>query len=227
MSATGSMGKLPKPFNWRNAINPAIYVVGLIPAVAYFYLGIMDQLGADPMKTLERALGLWSLRFLIIGLAITPLRRLGGPNLVRYRRAIGLLAFIYASLHLTVYLVLDQGLDWGAIWADIVKRPFITVGMLAFIILVPLAATSSNAMIKRLGAQAWQKLHKWVYAAVALAAIHFVMVVKAWPAEPLIYAAIVAVLLFFRVFSPVRGNGKRPSRSPERPTDQALTSRAI
>ena len=178
----------------------AIYLVGMLPAVWYFYLGIADQLGADPQKTLERLLGLWALRFLIITLAITPLRRLGGPSLIRYRRALGLLAFYYAALHLTVYMVLDQGLDFAAIWADIVKRPYITVGVFAFVMLVPLAVTSNNAMIRRLGGATWQRLHRLVYVATAAAAIHFVMVVKAWPPEPLIYAAIVAVLLLFRVW---------------------------
>jgi sulfoxide reductase heme-binding subunit YedZ len=177
----------------------AIYIVGMLPAAWYFYLGITDQLGADPQKTLELLLGLWALRFLIMTLAVTPLRRLGGPNLVRYRRAIGLLAFYYAALHLTVYLVLDQGLDLAAIWADIVKRPYITVGMLAFVILVPLAVTSNSAMIRGLGAVGWRRLHRWVYVAAAAAAIHFVMVVKAWPPEPLVYAGIVAVLLLCRL----------------------------
>ncbi len=179
-------------------VRRVIYVTGMSPAFWYFYLGVMDQLGADPQKTLERLLGLWALRFLIMALAITPLRRLGGPNLVRYRRAIGLLAFYYAALHLTVYMVLDQGLDLAAIWADIVKRPYITVGMLAFGILVPLAVTSNRAMIRRLGAAAWQRLHRWVYVAAAAAAVHFVMVVKAWPPEPLVYASLVAILLMSR-----------------------------
>jgi sulfoxide reductase heme-binding subunit YedZ len=179
-------------------VRRAIYLAGMMPAVWTFYLGLMDQLGADPQKTLERTLGLWALRFLILALAITPLRRLGGPNLIRYRRAIGLLAFYYALLHLSVYTVLDQGLDLGAIWADIVKRPYITVGMLAFAILVPLAVTSNAPMIRRLG-QRWQKLHRWVYLAAAAAALHFIMLVKSWPAEPLIYAALVAVLLGFRL----------------------------
>ena len=181
-------------------IRRAIYIIGLMPAVWYFFLGITDQLGADPQKTLERLLGLWALRFLILSLAITPLRRLGGPNLIRYRRAVGLLAFTYASLHLTVYMVLDQALDFAAIWADIVKRPYITVGMFAFVILVPLAITSNTAMIRRLGGSAWQRLHRLVYVAAAAAAVHFVMVVKAWPPEPLIYAGIVAILLLFRLW---------------------------
>jgi sulfoxide reductase heme-binding subunit YedZ len=176
----------------------------------------MDQLGADPQKTLERLLGLWALRFLILCLAITPLRRLGGPNLVRYRRAVGLLAFYYAALHLTVYMVLDQGLDLAAIWADIVKRPYITVGMLAFGILVPLAVTSNGPMIRRLGAAAWQRLHRLIYLAAAAAAIHFVMVVKAWPAEPLIYAALVAILLLFRLSVRLQKR-RKPSRHSAEP----------
>jgi sulfoxide reductase heme-binding subunit YedZ len=187
----------------------------MTPAVSTFYLGVVDQLGADPLKTLEQTLGLWALRFLIIGLAITPLRQLGGPNLVRYRRAIGLLAFYYAVLHLLVYLVLDQGLDLTAIWQDILKRPYITIGMLAFALLVPLAATSNNYMIKRLGAAAWQRLHRLVYVAAPAAAIHFVMLVKAWPLEPLVYAALVAGLLLFRLAIRMMP-GRHVSRQPRR-----------
>lgn len=199
----------------RHLLRPGhLYWLGMIPAVWTFYLGLTDQLGADPMKVLERSLGEWALRFLILCLAITPLRRLTGVNLLRYRRAIGLLAFFYATLHLTTYLVLDQGLDLAAIWADIVKRPFITVGMAAFLILVPLAATSNNAAIRRLGGAAWSRLHRWVYVAVALAAVHYVMVVKAWPLEPLIYAAIVAALLIYRLVArwraPARSKAARP-----------------
>jgi methionine sulfoxide reductase heme-binding subunit len=189
---------LPRWLTGADPVRRAIYIVGIMPAVWYFYLGITDQLGADPQNALERVLGLWALRFLVASLAITPLRRLGGPNLIRYRRAVGLLAFIYATLHLTVYMVLDQGLDVSAIIADIIKRPYITVGMFAFLILVPLAVTSNNTMIRRLSGGAWQKLHRWVYVAAAAAAIHFIMLVKAWPPEPLIYAAIVALLLLFR-----------------------------
>jgi sulfoxide reductase heme-binding subunit YedZ len=185
-------------------IRRSIYIVGLMPAVWTFYLGLMDQLGADPQNVLERTLGLWALRFLILTLAITPLRRLGGPNWIRYRRTLGLLAFYYALMHLTVYLVLDQGLDFAAIWADIVKRPYITVGMLAFAILVPLAVTSNNASIRRLGGSAWARLHKLVYGAIAAAALHFIMLAKVWAVEPLIYAAIVAVLLAYRLVIDLR-----------------------
>jgi sulfoxide reductase heme-binding subunit YedZ len=188
-----------RPLSWRDFIRPLIYWGGMVPAVWAFYLGFTDQLGPDPIKELEHELGIWALRFLIIGLAVTPLRRLGGPSLLRYRRAIGLLAFFYVCLHLAVYVGLDQGANLAAIWADIVKRPFITVGMLSFLLLVPLAATSNNAMIRRIGAQSWQRLHRLVYAAAALGALHFVLLVKSWPPEPLIYAAIIAGLLIFRL----------------------------
>lgn len=184
---------------WLGPGTSALYALGLTPAVWTFYLAVTDQLGADPLKVLERSLGLWALRFLVLGLAITPLRRIGGPNLVRYRRTIGLLAFCYALLHVAVYVWLDQGLDAGLIWKDIVKRPYITVGLASFLILIPLAATSNATMIRRLGAAAWQRLHRWVYLAAAAAAVHFIMLVKAWPAEPFVYAAIIAALLLFRL----------------------------
>ena len=185
-----------------------VYIVGFVPAVWLFYAGITDQLGADPMRYLEQALGLWALRFLVATLAITPLRQLFNINLLRYRRAIGLLAFYYAALHLTTYLVLDQGLDMAAIVADIVKRPYITMGMATFVILVPLAMTSNNAAIRRMGGQAWARLHKLVYGAAIGAVLHYILVVKSWPPEPLVYAAIVAVLLGYRL---VRSLVKKPS----------------
>ncbi|MGE0628646.1 MAG: protein-methionine-sulfoxide reductase heme-binding subunit MsrQ [Hyphomicrobiaceae bacterium] len=189
-------------------IRGAIYALGIVPACLYFYAGINDQLGADPMKTLERALGLWALRFLIAGLAVTPLMRFAGINLIGYRRAFGLLAFFYAALHLTVYMLLDQQLDWAAIWGDIVRRPYITIGMAAFVILVPLAVTSNTTMVKRLGARAWQRLHKLVYVAAAAGAIHFLLVVKSWPLEPIVYAAAVAALLAMRLI-PRRRRARR------------------
>jgi sulfoxide reductase heme-binding subunit YedZ len=176
-----------------------VYMAGLVPAVLFFSLGVMDRLGADPLKALERELGVWALRFIIAGLAITPLRQVAGINLLRYRRAIGLLAFYYAALHLITYVVLDQGLDWAVIWTDILKRPYITIGMASFILLVPLAVTSNNASIRRLGGQAWARLHKLVYVAAIGAAVHYVLLVKSWPLEPLVYAAIVLTLLAYRL----------------------------
>jgi len=199
-----------------------VYAVGFVPAVSYFTLGVMDRLGADPLKVLERELGEWALRLLIAVLTITPLRQLVGINLLRYRRAVGLLAFYYVGLHLITYLVLDQGLDWAAIWADIVKRPYITIGMTSFLLLVPLALTSNNAAIRRMGGQAWARLHKLVYVAAAGGALHFILLVKAWPLEPLVYAAIIAVLLAYRL---VRSLTKQPrsgrARSREIRPDRA------
>lgn len=210
--------RLPRWLTGTDPVRRTLYIVGMVPAVWYFYLGLTDKLGADPQNVLERALGLWALRFLIAALAITPLRRLGGPNLIRYRRAIGLLAFYYATLHLTVYMVLDQGLDASAIIADIIKRPYITVGMFAFVILVPLAVTSNNVMIRRLSGGAWQRLHRWAYVASAAAAVHFIMLVKAWPAEPLIYAALVAILLLFRLATYLQKRwNPPPARAAARP----------
>jgi sulfoxide reductase heme-binding subunit YedZ len=215
------MAARPAPSSLRRVLlgadpaRRAIYVFGMVPAVWYFYLGFTDQLGADPLNVLERGLGRWALRFLIAALAITPLRWLGGPSLIRYRRAVGLLGFYYAALHLSVYMVLDQGLDFAAIWADIVKRPYITVGMLAFIILVPLAVTSNNTMIRHLGAAAWQRLHRAVYVATAAAVIHYLMVVKTWPPEPVIYAVLVTVLLLFRVWLAVQKRLRRKAREPQ------------
>lgn len=187
----------------------ALYAIGLVPAVWTFYLGLIDRLGAEPIKALEHALGLWSLRFLIASLCVTPLRDLFGIRLIAHRRMLGLLAFYYAALHLLTWLVLDQGFAWDAILKDIVKRPYITIGMVAFTILIPLAVTSNATMIKRIGGAAWQRLHRWVYVAAALAAIHFIMVVKAWPPEPLIYGAIVAALLGYRAVNAWRQPARR------------------
>ena len=192
---------------WIGPGSWALYALGLSPGIWTFYLGLNDQLGADPLKVLERTLGLWALRFLVIGLAVTPLRKLGGPNLIRYRRTFGLLAFFYALFHVIVYIVLDQGLDVGAIVADIVKRPYITIGMVAFLTLVPLAVTSNATMIRRLGGKAWQRLHRWVYLAAAAGALHFIMLLKTVTFEAAFYAGMVAALLAFRLWD--RSHKKR------------------
>ncbi|MFV3076254.1 protein-methionine-sulfoxide reductase heme-binding subunit MsrQ [Niveispirillum fermenti] len=183
-----------------------VYLLGLVPAVYYFWQGIYGDLGADPLKVLEHALGEWALRFLIAGLAVTPLRRELGINLLKYRRALGLLAFLYVLLHLGVYAVLDQGLDWRSVGADILRRPYITVGMAGFLLLLPLAATSFNAAIRWLGGRNWSRLHKLVYPAALAGALHYVMLVKSWPLEPLVYAAIVLALLGWRLW---RGRSHR------------------
>ncbi len=182
----------PRVINWL------IYVLGVMPGLWTFSLGLTDQLGADPVKELEHTLGLWALRFLILTLTITPLRELTRVNWLRYRRALGLLAFYYAAFHFTTYLVLDQSLDLPAIGADILRRPYITIGMFALTLLIPLALTSNNASIRRLGRN-WRKLHRLAYVATLAGAVHFLLAVKSWPPEPLIYAAIVGLLLGYRL----------------------------
>ncbi|WP_159728693.1 protein-methionine-sulfoxide reductase heme-binding subunit MsrQ [Methylosinus sp. Ce-a6] len=199
----------------------AVYVAGFVPAIWTFYLGVMDRLGPEPIKALEQELGLWSLRFLLLCLAITPLRRAAGVDLLRYRRALGLLAFYYAALHLSAYVALDHSFDWIAIGRDILKRPYVTSGMAAFVILVPLAATSNNAAIRRLGGKAWARLHRLVYVAAVAAAAHFLLIVKSWPAEPLLYAAATAALLAMRAFPAVL---RRARSIPAPRRRRALTS---
>jgi len=188
-----------------------VYLIGALPGLWAFWLALGDRLGADPVKALEHLLGIWALRFLIASLAVTPLRRLGGPNLVRFRRALGLLAFFYACAHLLTWIALDRGPDIGAIIGDIVKRPYITLGMATFAILAPLAWTSNARSIKRMGGAAWQRLHRWVYLAAVLAIGHYLLSLKSWTSEPLAYAVAVAALLLFRVFWRSRGN--KPPRA--------------
>jgi sulfoxide reductase heme-binding subunit YedZ len=182
----------------------AVYVVGFVPAAWLLHLGLTGWLGPEPIKALEQGLGLWSLRFLLACLCVTPLRRFAGVDLLRYRRALGLLAFYYALLHLTAYVALDHGFDWSAILADVVKRPYVTIGMASFALLVPLAATSSSAAIRRLGGKAWARLHRLVYVAAIGGAAHFLLVVKSWPLEPVLYAAATIAILALRAIPRAR-----------------------
>jgi sulfoxide reductase heme-binding subunit YedZ len=159
-----------------------------------------DALGADPVAEIEHRLGLWALRLLMIALAITPLRQVTGqPLLIRFRRMLGLYAFFYACLHFAAYLGLDLRGYWTQIFAEIVKRPYITVGFSAWLLLVPLAITSTQGWIRRLGRN-WGRLHKLVYAVGVLAVLHFWWLVKSDIREPLLYASILAVLLGWRLW---------------------------
>jgi methionine sulfoxide reductase heme-binding subunit len=183
-------------------IKAGVFVLALLPFVrlAVSALWFPDVLGANPAEFITRSLGDWCLRFLLITLAVTPVRRVTGWNwLLRLRRMFGLFAFFYAVVHFTSYIAFDHVFDVVAILKDIVKRPFITVGFTALVLLVPLAATSTNAMVRRLGAQTWRALHRLVYPIGVLAVLHFWWMVKRDITEPAIYGAILAVLLGYRV----------------------------
>lgn len=181
-------------------LKPPVFIASLLPLAWYLWGLQADTLGANPIEALTRGLGTWALNFLLITLTITPLRKYSGwAWLVRLRRMLGLFAFFYACLHLTTYLWLDQFFDWFAIVKDIWKRPFITVGMTAFALLLPLALTSNNAAIRKLGGRRWQALHRSVYVTVMLAVLHYAWMVKADLAKPLLYAGLLAVLLALRI----------------------------
>ncbi|MEC9342677.1 MAG: protein-methionine-sulfoxide reductase heme-binding subunit MsrQ [Pseudomonadota bacterium] len=186
-----------------------LYLVALVPGVWTFWQALHGGLGADPMRVLEHELGIWALRFMLATLAVTPLMRWGGVRVLRFRRMLGLTVFFYALAHLAVYLVLDQQFYWGAIARDILKRPYIMFGMAAFVMLLPMAATSNNASVKRLGAAAWRNLHRLAYPAGLFMVLHYLWLVKSWTTEPLIYAAIMAVLLALRLVPLIPGRGTR------------------
>ncbi|MCV6825770.1 MULTISPECIES: protein-methionine-sulfoxide reductase heme-binding subunit MsrQ [Halocynthiibacter] len=176
-----------------------LYVLGMVPVAALTLQLFNGQLGIDPVKTLEHELGEIALQLLIAGLAITPLRNAFGLNLIKFRRAIGLLAFAYVVMHLGVWLFLDMQLLMQQILKDLVKRWYITIGMFGLLLMIPLALTSNNLSLRKLGAANWRKLHKLTYGAVLAGAIHYVILVKGWQLEPLIYLAIVVLLLAMRI----------------------------
>jgi sulfoxide reductase heme-binding subunit YedZ len=182
-------------------IKPIVFLICLAPAI---WLGaglFMGWLGVNPIETLLRELGQWALRFILLGLAISTVRRLTKFNAVmRYRRMIGLFAFFYAIVHLSVYVGIDHFFDWATIWKDIVKRPYITIGMAAILMLIPLAITSPKSMVKKMGGKAWKKLHKLAYPIGVCSVIHYLLLVKADIREPLIYGAILIFLLGERVY---------------------------
>jgi len=178
----------------------AVSLACLAPLLWLAWRGYHGDLGANPIEKIIRNLGVWGLRLLIVGLTITPLARiLKQPRLIRVRRPIGLFAFGYILLHLTTYIGVDQYFDWVAIWKDILKRPFITIGMAAFVLLIPLAATSFNAAIRKLGPLNWRKLHRLIYLIVPLGVVHYYLLVKADHRPPVVYGVIVLLLLGYRL----------------------------
>lgn len=179
-------------------VKPFVFVLCLLPAASLLWGAAAGRLGANPIEAITHGTGEWTLRLLLVTLTMTPLARLSGQSWpMGLRRMFGLFAFFYAVLHLMTYLWLDQFFRWGEIVTDVMDRPFITAGMSAFLLLVPLAATSTRGMMRRLGRR-WKTLHRLVYPAAVLAVLHFVWLVKADLQRPLVYAAILAVLLGYR-----------------------------
>lgn len=209
MASTVTLAK-PLALHWQQpgprlfaSIKGLLFLVCLLPLAQLLWHALLGH-AVNPIEDLTRGLGTWTLRFLLITLCVSPLRALGAPGwLLRLRRMLGLYAFFYACLHLLTYLWLDQFFDWAAIVRDIVKRPFITVGMLAFLLLLPLAITSTDGWIRRLKRN-WGKLHRLVYVIAPLGVLHYLWLVKRDLQSPLIYAAILAVLLLWRVWRYLR-----------------------
>jgi len=213
-------GKRRLPIAW---VASALALLPLAWLVADAFLG---RLGVEPVEVVVRRSGWWALTLLIVTLGVTPLRRVTGWNsLVQARRALGLWAFGYASLHVLLYVGLDQGFGWSYILEDILERPFITAGFVAFVLLVPLAATSTRNSIRRLGGKRWQRLHRLVYPAAVLAVLHFFWLVKADAREPLLFAGVLALLFVARL--PTWRSGARGTRSASSRSDPAHEKQAV
>jgi methionine sulfoxide reductase heme-binding subunit len=179
-----------------------VFLVCLLPLGMLAWKGYLGDLGANPIEKITHSTGDWTLRFLLITLAITPLRRaLGAPALIRFRRMLGLFAFFYGCLHFLTYIWLDKFFDVHGMLADIAKRKFITVGLTAFVLLIPLAVTSTAGWIRRLGGRRWRALHRLIYFSAIAGVIHYLWLVKADIRKPLEYGTILALLLFYRIMS--------------------------
>lgn len=193
-----------------------VFLICLVPLGMLVGRTITGNLGANPVEFIQHATGDWTLRFLIFTLCITPLRKLLKlPELIRFRRMLGLFAFFYACLHFLTYLGPDQSFDLAAIWKDVAKRPFITVGFTAFVLLIPLALTSTAGWIRRLGGRRWQMLHRLIYISAICGVIHYYWLVKSAVLRPLTYAAIVAVLLLWRLGDWFLGRGRTIAAAPK------------
>jgi sulfoxide reductase heme-binding subunit YedZ len=180
-------------------VKAAVFLIALLPLAKLAVAAYADDLGANPIEKITHVTGYWALTFLLITLAVTPLRRLSGCLwLMRLRRMLGLFAFSYAVLHFSTYLVLDQFFDWEAIGKDIVKRPYITIGFSAFVLLIPLALTSNDAMIRRIGGKGWKSLHSLIYPCAIAGVVHFYWLVKKDLTNPIIFAVLLSLLLGIR-----------------------------
>lgn len=191
----------PKDLTVRRVIKPILFLLCLVPLAWLVTRGLLHMLGANPIEKVIRVTGDWTLRMLLVTLCVTPLRRLTGwAWLLKLRRMLGLFAFFYACCHLISYIVLDQFFAWDEIWKDIVKRPFITVGMTAFVLLLPLAITSNQFSMKRLGGKRWQALHQLVYVIGCLGILHYFWLVKADLLAPIVHGTILLSLLSYRAW---------------------------
>jgi sulfoxide reductase heme-binding subunit YedZ len=190
----------PLPKKYVRAVKVLAFAVCLGPACVLTWKGFHDDLGANPIDVITRSTGKWTLTFLLITLGVTPLRKLSGLNwLISFRRMLGLFAFFYGSLHLTTYIWLDKFFDVHEMLHDIAKRRFITAGLTAWTLMLPLALTSTAGWIRRLGGKRWQLLHRLIYCSAAAGVIHFIWLVKADLRRPLTYGAILTVLLAYRL----------------------------
>jgi methionine sulfoxide reductase heme-binding subunit len=199
MNAVGARGLIDRLNGAARRVPAwAVYGVGLVPLAFLVWGAVAGSLGVDPVKVIEHRLGELGLQFLLASLTITPLRRLG-LNLMRFRRALGLLAFGYVALHLMAWVTLDMGLRWSEMAADLWKRPYVILGMAGFLVMLPLAATSSNAAIRKLGPLAWGRLHRLAYVAVAAGVLHLVLLSKVWSVEVLVYSGLGLALLVLRL----------------------------
>lgn len=193
---------------------PIAFLLCLVPLGLLTYNYFTDNLSANPLSDITNETGVWTLRFLIVTLSITPLRKLTGWSpLQRFRRMVGLFAFFYVSLHFTTYIYLDKFFDWPEIVKDIAKRPFITVGFTALVLLIPLAITSIDLLMKRMGGRRWKRLHRLVYIVACLGVIHYYWLVKADTHRPLTYGVIVLVLLGYRVWEHFVSRAAKSRRS--------------
>ncbi len=196
------------------AIKVVLFVAALLPLVRLIAFAALDKLGANPVEFITRNTGDWTLYFLCLTLAVTPLRRLTNWNwLIKLRRMLGLYAFFYVLLHFTTFFWFDHFFDLNEMWRDVLKRPFITVGFIAFVLLIPLAVTSTNGMVRRLGGKRWQWLHRLVYVVACLGILHFwwMKAGKHDFAQPILFGSIFAVLLLARVlWSVTKGRAAKP-----------------
>ncbi len=205
-----------------------VFLICLGPFAQLIYNASTDNLGTNPIEAITLHTGSWGLIFLIGTLSVTPLRRISGWNgLIRFRRTLGLFAFFYLTLHLTTFVVLDHFFDFNAIVKDVMKRPYVTAGFAGFILLLPLALTSTKAMIRRLGKK-WQQLHRLIYIAAVAGVIHFYWLVKADIRRPVQYGFVLALVLGYRLFASVRTAFRHPPRSNrESSTDRLKPYSAI